>query len=114
MTRDIAVAQFEKAIQRAFREVADALAARGYLDEQLAAQQALVSASRDAYRLAEMRFLGGVDNYLSELDGQRSLYDAQQQLQMVRLQRFENLVTLCKTLGGGLRKNTASKVPFVG
>jgi outer membrane protein, multidrug efflux system len=112
--RDIAVAQYEKAIQTAFREVADALAARGYLDEQLAAQQALVSASQDAYRLAQMRFLGGVDNYLSQLDAQRSLYDAQLQLQMVRLQRFENLVTLYKTLGGGLRENTASKVALVG
>jgi multidrug efflux system outer membrane protein len=61
-----------------------------------------------------MRFRGGVDNYLSELDAQRSLYDAQQQLQIVRLQRFENLVTLYKTLGGGLQENTASEVPVVG
>ena len=114
VARGIAVAQYEKAIQSAFREVADALAARGYLDEQLAAQQALVSASQDAYHLAQMRFRGGVDNYLSELDAQRSLYDAQQQLQIVRLQRFENLVTLYKTLGGGLQENTASEVPVVG
>jgi multidrug efflux system outer membrane protein len=114
VARRIAVAQYEKAIQIAFREVADALAARGYLDEQLAAQQALVSASQDAYHLAQMRFRGGVDNYLSELDAQRSLYDAQQQLQIVRLQRFENLVTLYKTLGGGLHENTASNVPVAG
>jgi multidrug efflux system outer membrane protein len=84
------------------------------LDEQLAAQQALVNASQGAYRLAQMRFRGGVDNYLSELDAQRSLYDAQQQLQIIRLQRFENLVTLYKTLGGGLREDTASKVPVTG
>jgi hypothetical protein len=58
-----------------------------------------------------MRFRGGVDNYLSELDSQRSLYNAQQQLQMLRLQRLENLGTLYKTLGGGLRETTASKVP---
>jgi outer membrane protein, multidrug efflux system len=114
VARRTAVAQYEKAIQIAFREVADALAARGYLDEQLAAQQALVSASQDAYHLAQMRFRGGVDNYLSELDAQRSLYDAQQQLQIVRLQRFENLVTLYKALGGGLHENTASKVPARG
>jgi multidrug efflux system outer membrane protein len=111
VARHTALAQYDKAIQTAFREVADALAARGCLEDQLAAQQALVSASQDAYRLAQMRFRGGVDNYLSELDAQRSLYDAQQQLQAVRLQRFENLVTLYKALGGGLHENTASIVP---
>jgi len=58
-----------------------------------------------------MRFRGGVDNYLSELDAQHSLYGAQQQLQIVRLQRFANLVTLYKTLGGGLRESTVSSVP---
>jgi outer membrane protein, multidrug efflux system len=114
VARNTAVAQYEKSIQIAFREVADALAARGYLDEQLAAQQALVNASQRAYHLAQMRFRGGVDNYLSELDAQRSLYDAQQQLQIIRLQRFENLVTLYKTLGGGLRENTPSEVPVSG
>src|SRR5580704_15862393 len=114
VARHTALAQYEKAIQIAFREVADALAARGYLDEQLAAQQALVSASQDAYHLAQMRFRGGVDNYLSELDAQRGLYSAQQLLQIVRLQRFENLLTLYKTLGGGLHENTASEVPVAG
>src|ERR1700722_4783 len=113
LTRDIAVAQYEKAIQVAFREVADALAARGYLDEQLAAQQALVSASQDAYHLAQMRFRGGIDIYLSELDAQRSVYEAQQQVQIVRLQRFENLVTIYKTLGGGLHENTVSSTPVL-
>jgi outer membrane protein, multidrug efflux system len=111
VARDTAVAQYERAIQIAFREVADALAARGYLDEQVAAQQSLVGASLDAYRLAQMRFRGGVDNYLGELVAQRSLYEAQQELQIVRLQRFENLVTLYKTLGGGLHENTASEAP---
>jgi multidrug efflux system outer membrane protein len=114
VARATAVAQYEKAIQVAFREVADALVARGYLDEQVSAQQALVSASQHAYDLAQMRFRGGVDNYLTELDAQRSLYSARQQLQIVRLQRFENLVTLYKTLGGGLHETTASKMPFVG
>jgi outer membrane protein, multidrug efflux system len=114
LARATAVAQYEKAIQIAFREVADALAARSYLDDQLAAQRALVTASRDAYHLAQMRFRGGVDNYLSELDAQRSLYSAQQQLQIVRLQRFENLVTLYKTLGGGLHETTPSKTPVAG
>ena len=102
VARETAVAQYEKAIQTAFREVADALVARGTLDDQLAAQQALVSASEKAYRLADMRYRGGVDSYLSALDAQRTLYSAQQQLQAVRLTRLQNLVTLYKALGGGL------------
>jgi multidrug efflux system outer membrane protein len=108
LSRDTAVAQYEKAIQTGFREVADALTARGTLDEQLAAQQALVTASTVAYRLADMRYRGGVDSYLSALDAQRTLYGAQQQLQTVRLTRLQNLVTLYKALGGGLREHTAS------
>jgi multidrug efflux system outer membrane protein len=104
LARATAVAQYEKAIQTAFREVADALVARGTLDEQLAAQQALVSASEKAYRLADMRYRGGVDSYLSALVAQVQLYSAQQQLQTVRLMRLENLVTLYKALGGGLRE----------
>ncbi len=108
LARDTAVAQYEKAIQTAFREVADGLVARGTLDDQLAAQQALVAASQDAFRLADMRFRGGVDSYLSVLDAQRSLYSAQQQLQSVRLSRLQNLVTLYKALGGGLQEHSAA------
>jgi multidrug efflux system outer membrane protein len=106
LARDTAVAQYEKAIQTAFREVADGLAARGTLDDQLAAQQALLTASARAYRLADMRYRGGVDSYLAALDAQRSLYTAQQQLQSVRLLRLQNLVTLYKALGGGLLERT--------
>jgi multidrug efflux system outer membrane protein len=108
LARETAIAQYEKAIQSAFREVADALVARGTLDEQLAAQQALVDASAVAYRLADMRYRGGVDSYLSALVAQVSLYSAQQQLQTVRLLRLQNLVTLYKALGGGLREHTAT------
>ena len=107
LARDTAVAQYEKAIQTAFREVADALVARSTLDEQLAAQQALVTASAVAYRLADMRYRGGVDSYLTALVAQVSLYSAQQQLQTVRLLRLQNLVTLYKALGGGLREHAA-------
>jgi len=114
LTRDTAVAQYEKAIQTAFREVADALAARGTLDEQWAAQQALVTAARNAYRLADMRFRGGVDSYLSALDAQRSLYGAEQQFQLVRLLRLENRVTLYKALGGGLQEETATVASIPG
>jgi multidrug efflux system outer membrane protein len=108
LTRDTAVAQYEKAIQSAFRDVADALAARGTLDEQLAAQQSLVTASAAAYRLADMRFRGGVDSYLASLEAQQTLFSAQQQLQQVRLLRLQNLVTLYKALGGGLRAHTST------
>lgn len=112
--RDVAMAKYEKAIQTAFREVADALAARSALNDQLAAQQALVAASQDAYRLADMRFRGGVDSYLSALDAQRSLYNAQQQLEYIRLTRLQNLVTLYKALGGGVREHTVDIAGDIG
>lgn len=99
--RDIAVAQYEKAIQTAFREVADALALRGTIDDQIAAQQALTEATNESYRLSLARYEKGVDGYLSVLDSQRSLYGAQQNMINVRLARLANLVTLYKVLGGG-------------
>jgi len=67
-----------------------------------------VTASEKAYRLADMRYRGGVDSYLSALDAQRTLYGAQQQLQTVRLTRLQNLVTLYKALGGGLLEHAAA------
>lgn len=99
--RDIAVAQYEKAIQTAFREVSDALAQRGTIDEQVAAQQSLTHATSESYRLSQSRYEKGVDSYLTVLDSQRSLYSAQQGLIGVRLARLANLVTLYKVLGGG-------------
>lgn len=99
--RDIAVAQYEKAIQTAFREVADALAQRGTIDSQVTAQQSLTDATSESYRLSLARYEKGVDSYLNVLDSQRSLYAAQQNLISVRLTRFNNLVTLYKVLGGG-------------
>jgi len=99
--RDIAVAQYEKAIQTAFREVADALAQRGTIDEQLAAQQSLTDANAESYRLSQARYDKGVDSYLNVLDSQRALYSAQQNLIATRLTRLGNLVTLYKVLGGG-------------
>jgi outer membrane protein, multidrug efflux system len=108
LTRDTAVAQYEKAIQTAFQEVADALVARGTLDDQLVAQQKLQTASEKAYRLADMRYRGGVDSYLSALVAQQALYSAQQQLTGVRLLRLQNLVTLYKVLGGGLLERTST------
>jgi multidrug efflux system outer membrane protein len=99
--RDIAVAQYEKTIQIAFREVADSLASNGTLGEQLTAQQALTEATADSYRLSEARYSKGVDSYLTVLDSQRSTYSAQQGLISVRLAKLANEVTLYKVLGGG-------------
>jgi multidrug efflux system outer membrane protein len=78
--REIALTQYEKAIQTAFREVADALAARGTIDEQLAAQVSLRATVAETYRLAQKRYDSGIDNYLSVLDAQRSLFAARQAL----------------------------------
>ena len=100
-SRDIYLAQYEKAIQTAFREVADALAQRATLGEQVAAQQALVDATRASLTLSDARFKRGIDNYLDVLDSQRSLYSAQQTLIGTQVSRVTNLVTLYKVLGGG-------------
>ena len=99
--RDIATAQYERAIQSAFREVADALAGRATLGEQLRAQEALVRAEQDRYRLAELRYRNGVASYLDALDAQRSLFAAQQALVQTQVQYQQNLVTLYRVLGGG-------------
>ncbi|WP_167705653.1 efflux transporter outer membrane subunit [Xanthomonas arboricola] len=99
--RDIEVAQYEKAIQSAFREVSDALAQRETLGRQLQAQQALVDATADSYRLSQARFERGVDSYLQALDAQRALYSAQQNLITTQLSRFTNLATFYKAMGGG-------------
>lgn len=99
--RDIAVAQYEKAIQTAFREVADALAQQGTIDEQVAAQKSLTGATAETFRLSQARYQTGIDSYLSVLDAQRSLYAAQQNLITARLVRLSNQVTLYRVLGGG-------------
>ncbi len=99
--REIVLAQYEKAIQVAFREVADALAVRGTIDEQLAAQASLTATVGDAYRLADKRYTKGIDNYLSVLDAQRSLFAAQQVLVTLRLSKLANQIQLYAALGGG-------------
>lgn len=99
--REIAVTQYEKSIQTAFREVADALATRGTVDDQLAAQESLVHASSETYRLSNARYQKGIDNFLVVLDSQRSLYEAQQGLITVNLARLGNQVRLYAVLGGG-------------
>ena len=101
VTRDIRVAQYEKTIQTAFREVADALAQRSNLGDQLSAQQALVDATADSFQLSNARYQRGVDSYLDVMVTQRSLYAAQQGLIGTQLSRLSNEVTLYKVLGGG-------------
>jgi len=99
--RDIAIAEYEKVIQSAFREVSDSLSLRATLVEQLNAQRSLVNALEETYRLSQARYKAGADSYLSVLVAQRSLFRAEQALVSLRLARLGNLVTLYKVLGGG-------------
>lgn len=104
--QDIALAQYERAVQAAFREAADALALAGTLADQLAAQQALVDAADRANTLSKARYLAGRDSYLVALDAQRTLFASQQSLVATRLAELTNRVTLYKVLGGGVREVT--------
>jgi len=99
--RDIYIADYEKAIQTAFQEVSDALNGRERLLEQEEAQQAEVTTLAETYHLTDARYKAGIDNYLSVLVAQRSLYSGQQSLISTRLSRLSNLVTLYKVLAGG-------------
>ncbi len=99
--RDIAVAQYERAIQSAFREVADALAGRATLGDQLSAQRKLLEAEQARSRLVELRWRNGAASSLELLDAQRSLFAAQQALLQLQAQSAQNLATLYKVLGGG-------------
>ena len=98
--RDAALASYERAIQSAFREVADALARRGTIAEQTRATQAFVAAANDNYRLSEARYRGGIDTFLQSLDAQRSLYAARRQLVTTQLTGATNLADLYQALGG--------------
>ena len=104
----IALAQYEKAIQTAFREVADALAQRSAVGDQLQAQNALVQASGEVLQMSQARFDRGVDSYLDVLDAQRSWYGARQTLIGTRLAQLTNGVTLYKALGGGWSGSASS------
>lgn len=99
--RDILLAQYEKTIQTAFREVADVLAQREGLQSQLEAQQSLTEAAAEAFKLADARFKNGVDSYLVVLDAQRTLYTAEQSLVTLQLSDAASQLTLYKVMGGG-------------
>ena len=97
----IAATQYEQAIQTAFREVADQLAARGTYQTQLEAQNALVAATSQAFELSQARYENGIDDFLTVLDSQRSLFAAKQGAVSVKQANLANLITLYKVLGGG-------------
>ncbi len=101
VNKDIAIAQYEKAIQTAFREVSDSLAGRATLGEQLRAQAAVANAAQVGFNLADLRYRNGVASYFDVLDAQRSLFTAQQATVQVQAAQVQNLVTLYKVLGGG-------------
>lgn len=102
----IAIAQYEKAIQSGFREVADALALSGSLVRERAADEALADATSSAYQLSQQRYKAGRDSYLNVLDSQRSDYAARQRLIAVRLAEQSNRIALYKALGGGWREKS--------
>ncbi|SNS58261.1 outer membrane protein, multidrug efflux system [Sphingomonas laterariae] len=99
---NIAVATYEKTIQTAFREVADALAGRRYLADQVAAQERAAAAQRQLAELARSRYLNGVAQYIEVLDAERNLFSAEQTLIQLRRAELTNLVSLYVALGGGL------------
>jgi multidrug efflux system outer membrane protein len=101
---NIAINEYEKTIQVAFREVADALAARAIINEEIAAQQAALQAQSERLALAQARYQNGIANYLEVLDAERELFASEQQLLQTRLLRLTNAVDLYRSLGGGLNE----------
>ena len=105
--QQIALADYEKSIQSAFREVNDALAVRQNIGDRLAAQKRLVDATNTTYKLSNARFRAGIDNYLTVLDAQRTSYAAEQGLLLLEQANLNNQVELYKSLGGGVKTNTS-------
>ncbi|WP_322054186.1 efflux transporter outer membrane subunit [Paraburkholderia bannensis] len=106
LEKDEDVASYEKAIQTAFREVADGLAARGTYDTQVSDLRAYTQTQQRRYSLSDLRYRNGVDGYLTVLSAQDDLYTAQQSLISANLDRLTNLVDLYQYLGGGWIANT--------
>lgn len=99
--KEKAIVNYEWAVQSAFRDVADELAARATLDEQLQSQRRLVAAAQKVYDISQARYKSGIDSFLSVLDSQRELYTYQQNEIQIEQQRLSNLVSLYRALGGG-------------
>ncbi|WP_122901567.1 multidrug efflux RND transporter AdeIJK outer membrane channel subunit AdeK [Acinetobacter sp. B51(2017)] len=108
--QQIAVSDYEKAIQNAFREVNDALAVRQNIGDRLTAQRRLVEATNKTYELSQARFRAGIDGYLTVLDAQRTNYSAQQGLLLLEQANLNNQVELYKALGGGLKTYASDTV----
>lgn len=107
--REMAVAQYEKAIQTSFKEVSDALASRITLAEQARAQTAQAEAERKRFYLSDLRYRNGVASYLDLLDAQRSLFALEQADVQVRLSQLMNQINLYKALGGGWSEASLGK-----
>ena len=103
---NIQIATYERTVQGAFQEVADALAGRRYLSDQVAAQMRAVDAQRAIAEIARIRYREGVANYLEVLDAERNLFTAEQTLIATRRGELENLVSLYIALGGGATEGT--------
>lgn len=106
--KNLAVADYEKSIQTAFREVADALVARATLDEQIDAQSKFLEAQAERLKLSDLRYQNGIASSLDVLDAERELFGAQQALVQVRLLRLTNAIDLYRALGGGLNEATVA------
>ena len=106
--KNLAITDYEKTIQTAFREVSDALVARGLLDEQVSAQQTVVDAQAQRLKLAELRFQNGIASALDVVDAQRDLFSAEQSMVQTRQLRLTNAIDLYRALGGGLKETSAT------
>jgi len=107
--RDIAVAQYERAIQAAFRDVADALAGRATLDDQLHSTRAQADAEQARYNLSDLRYRNGVSSSLELLDAQRALFAVQQAVVQTQLALLQNRVAVYRALGGGYASTSSSR-----
>jgi multidrug efflux system outer membrane protein len=109
--REQTLASYERSIQTAFREVSDVLATRATLGEQLAAQYRLQDNFDQTYEIADARFKAGISNYLDVLDAQRSLFDTQQGILDLELQKIISQIELYQALGGGANLDTPVAIP---
>ena len=110
--QQIALSDYEKSIQSAFREVNDALAVRQNIGDRIAAQRRLVDATNTTYKLANARFRAGIDSYLTVLDAQRGSYAAEQGLLLLEQANLNNQVELYKTLGGGVKATSEQSIQY--
>lgn len=112
--QQLALTNYEKSIQTAFREVKDVLATRATINDRLSAQTRLVEATNTNYRLSNARFRAGIDNYLTVLDAQRSQYAAQQALLSLQQANLNSQINLYKVLGGGIQAFSSANAAIDG